>query len=374
MFDLSLTPAQETLVAKTGAAETELRALAAIAEGDREPSKVLIDKIRTGQFPYPSAEGPFPANAMTLVLLAIQLGHADPGVALAIVSSWQAHILLDAAGSDEQLERFGLNDHEGTLQDLATVLFYEGFGRSPSEFTTSARRSGNEWELNGRKELVAHPLEAEVQVVLARDADTGRLEAFLVNPGGSGYEVERDDATEGKLGLRAVHTGGVALTGYAVSESLRLSGADDDEVALHRAAAASRLLIAGVALGVARASVDYAVGWALERQAFGRPIASYQGVSFLLADLATAIDTAELLVWETASGLAKSTDVAEMERQTGRALARSCSISADAGRHGVNLLGVHGIITDHPVERWYRASAALSTIDFDPVATALEVQ
>jgi alkylation response protein AidB-like acyl-CoA dehydrogenase len=374
MFDLSLTPAQETLVSKVCAAETELRALASTAEGDREPSKVLIDRIRTGQFPYPSSEGPFPANAMTLVLLAIQLGHADPGVALAIVSSWQAQVLLDAAGSEEQLERFRLRDDAATLQELATVLLYEGFGRSPSELTTSARRSGNVWELNGRKDLVAHPAEAEAQVVLARDTDTGRLEAFLVNRGGSGYELERDDATEGKLGLRSVHTGAVVLTGYPVSESLRLSGADGDEVALHRATAASRLLIAGIALGVAKASVEYAVGWALERKAFGRPIGSYQGVSFLLADLATAIDTAELLVWETVSGLAKSSDVAEMERQTSRALARSCSISTDAGRHGVNLLGVHGIITDHPVERWYRASAALSTIDFDPLTTALEVQ
>lgn len=374
MFDLSLTTAQEQLMSDIRSDEPELRSLAAEAEGERRPSKAVIDKIATGHYPYRWAGEKFAANAVTLELLVTQLGHADPGVALAVASSWQALMILDVAGSAAQQELFGVEQPAGAPRRLSTALLYEGFGRGPSELATTARRSGPGWELGGRKELVVHPTEAKLQVLLARDADTGRLEAFVVRPSVAGYHVERDDAAEGKLGLRAAHTAAVTLSGVFIPESDRLSSAGGNDLALHRAVAAGRLLVAGVAIGVARASVDYSVGWAVERKAFGRTIASYQGVSFVLADLATAIDMAELLVWDTVSGLDQQADVAEIERATARALARTCAVAADAGRQATNLLGVHGIITDHPVERWYRGAGALSTIDMDPLAAALDVQ
>jgi alkylation response protein AidB-like acyl-CoA dehydrogenase len=186
-----------------------------------------------------------------------------------------------------------------------------------------------------------------------------------------GYRVDRDDATEGKLGLRAAHTGSVNLGGVIVGEDARFSAPSEAE--LSRAIALSRVFIAAIALGSAQASLDYAIGWAKERTAFGKPIASYQGVAFVLVDLETAIESARLLLWDTVTGLNRYADTASLETAVSRVVARSCAIGTWAGREGVNLLGVHGIVTDHPVERWYRASAALSTIDFDPLAVALEV-
>jgi alkylation response protein AidB-like acyl-CoA dehydrogenase len=184
--------------------------------------------------------------------------------------------------------------------------------------------------------------------------------------------VERDDTSEGKLGLRAAHTGAVRLMGVQVPEQDRLAGAAEP-LALHRGVALCRLTLAGVALGTARACLAYALGWARTRSAFGREIASYQGVSFVLADLRIAIESATLLVGDTATGLADMADVAAIEAATGRAVARACAAATEAGRTGINVLGVHGIVTEHPVERWYRAAATLSAVDFDPLTVALDV-
>ena len=209
-------------------------------------------------------------------------------------------------------------------------------------------------------------------VVLARDTSTQRVEAFLLDGDRPGLSVERDDATDGKLGLRAAHTGSLRLEGVAVPSGARLADPADG-LAVHRAVALCRATLAGVAVGCARASLAYAIGWAQERSAFGKPIAGYQGVSFVLADLETAIASAELLLWDTVTRLADADGAAELERRVARAVARATAAAAEAGRQGVNVLGVHGIVTEHPVERWYRASASLSAIDFDPLAHALDV-
>ena len=135
-----------------------------------------------------------------------------------------------------------------------------------------------------------------------------------------------------------------------------------------------RSLLAAVALGAARASVDDAIDWAKVRTAFGQPIWNYQGVSFVLVDLESTIETIRLLLWETVTSLPRLTDVRSIEDAVGRTVARAGAVATDAGREAVNVLGVHGIVTDHPVERWYRGAAALSAIDFDPLAVALEVK
>jgi len=360
MFDLSLTPSQRSCLTPNDGLDDELRALAAAAEHDRKPSIELREMISAGRFPVPLADdgGPDP---LAVVLAATRYAHADPGAALAIVGSWQSPLIEALTG--------GVPVDAGSL---TPALLYEGFGRRPSEYTTTATRSGDGWIISGRKDPVLYPGEADQYLVVARQAGDGRLGAFVVPGGASGLIVERDDASEGKLGLRAAHTGVIRLDRVRVTDAARLMTTGDD-LALHRAVALCRSTLAGVALGCARASLHYAIEWAKLRSAFGKLIASYQGVSFVLADLETAIDSAELLLWDTVTRLATVTEVDEFEGRVGRAIARATAVATDAGRQGVNLLGVHGIVTEHPVERWYRASAALSTIDFDPLNVALEV-
>ena len=361
MFDLELTARQRSWLVPADALADGLRTLAAAAERDRKPSIELLDMIAAGRFPVPTTDAGR-VDPLAVVLAASWYAQADPGAALAIVGSWHVPILLDGAGH--------LGADPGRLDSSA--LIYEGFGRQPSECTTTAAWSADGWIIDGRKESVLQPGAAGRYVVLARDTATHRVEAFLLDGDAPGLSVERDDATDGKLGLRAAHTGSVRLAGVTVPDAARLVN-PADELAVHRAVALCRSTLAGVALGCARASLAYAMGWAQTRHAFGKLIAGYQGVSFVLADLETAIASAELLLWDTVTRLADTDGAAELERRVARAVARATAAATEAGRQGVNVLGVHGIVTEHPVERWYRASASLAAIDFDPLAHALDV-
>jgi alkylation response protein AidB-like acyl-CoA dehydrogenase len=355
MFDLTLSSAQEALIAEVGTHLTELRALAAASELARKPCSEIVDRILNGKYALPGEDGA--VEPLSALLAAQEYGYADPGIAVVIAGAWQAQLLSGGRAGDAPAQ-------------LTSPLLFEGFGRSPSEFRTTAARTTGGWTLTGRKEAVLHPGAAAGSVVVARD-DDGQLGVFRVDGVPAGYVVDRDDAGEGKLGLRSAHTGAVRLDHVVVPDDARLDAGEP--LALHRTVALARLLHAAIALGSARASVDYASGWATQRTAFGKVIASYQGVAFVLADLSTAIEAARLLLWDTVTGLPRLTDVESIEEAVARSVARAAAMATDAGRQGVNLLGVHGIITDHPVERWYRAAAALSTIDFDPLSSALEV-
>jgi alkylation response protein AidB-like acyl-CoA dehydrogenase len=355
MFDLTLSSTQEALIPLVRAHTDELRELAATSELDRKPCQEIVDRILDGQYALPAEDGV--ADPLSAVLAAQEYGYADPGIAMVIAGAWQARLLAGGAAA-------------GTPAQLTSPLLFEGFGRGPSEYRTTATRTTAGWTITGRKEAVLHPGVAARSLVVARD-DDGQLGVFLVEGVPTGYIVDRDDADEGKLGLRAAHTGAVRLDHVTVPDDARLDAGEP--LALHRAVALARLLPAAIALGSARASVDYASGWATKRTAFGKVIASYQGVAFVLADLSTAIEAARLLLWDTVTALPRLADIESVEEAVARSVARATAVATDAGRQGVNLLGVHGIVTDHPVERWYRAAAALSTFDFDPLSTALEL-
>ena len=356
MFDLTPTPQQEAEIARIAAEQEALRALAEECESHRTPSVELVVRVSRGEYAIPRL-GSLP-DWLGAVMAAEQYARADPGIAWVIINSWQTDLLLAEAGD--------------ASPKLGTALVYEGFGRAPGDYRTTATRTDDGWSLSGLKDSVLHPGVADVSAAVARLSDTGELAVFRLDGTPAGYRVERDDASEGTLGLWAAHTGRVRLDGVRLGPEARVS-TEGSPLEVHRAVGYSRLLLAAVALGCAQAALDYAVGWTTTREAFGKTISGFQGVAFVLADLSTAIQSARLLVWDAASSLAQAADVPSIEGAISRVVARATAVATDAGREGVNLLGVHGIVTDHPVERWYRAAAALSVVDFDPLAVALPV-
>ncbi len=353
MFDLTLDAAQQAAVQAARDAAPGLRDVGAACEAARKPATELLGAIAAGSYPLPLIDGD--ADPLGAVAAAAEYGYADPGVALTIVGSWQAQLL-------------GSPTHDPAGQ-LVSLMLYEGFGRTPAEFRTTARRVGYGWVLNGHKESVLHPNSAPVTLVAARLAEGAEVAIFRLEGGPRGLIVERDDATDGKLGLRAAHTGAVRLENVIVANDARIA-VDSRELA--KSLALSRILVGAIALGVARASLEYAIEWAKVRSAFGKTIGTYQGVAFVLADVQTAIESVQLLLWETSTRLQEHVDAGTEDVAVSHAVGRACAVANDAARQGINLLGVHGIVTDHPVERWFRSAAALSTIDFDPKAVALE--
>lgn len=299
-------------------------------------------------------------DGSTAVLIAEEIGFADPGVGYDLVSRYRAASMIDTLGSPEQREAYlpALVAGSG-----AGVAYFEGFGRSPRELRTVARRTDEGWELTGRKIGVTRP--GDLQVVVAADAESGGLLAFVVEPGTAGFAVTRDDREVGKLGADAVATANVELAAVRLPESARLAAGDD--LAVHRQVAALRIGLAAVLLGTARAELAYAADYANTRVAFGQPIAQYQGVAFPLVEIDMEIDTSRLLVWKAAADIETLTDIPTIVDRAADVMSRCQHTVLEAGRHGINTLGGHGFISDHPMEQWHRGSATLAGLDFDPL-------
>lgn len=301
-------------------------------------------------------------DAGTAVLIAEEVGFADPGVGYDLVSRYRAASMIDTLGSPSQREAY-LPRLVVEAGSGAGVAYFEGFGRTPRELRTLATRTGDEWELSGRKIGVTRA--GDLQVVVAADAESGELLAFVLEPGTTGVTVTRDDRAVGKLGADAVDTANVELASVRLPESARLAGGDD--LAVHRQVAALRIGLAAVLLGTARAELAYATDYANTRMAFGQPIAQYQGVAFPLVEVDMEIDTSRLLVWKAAADIETLTDVATIVERSADVVSRCHRTVLEAGRHGINTLGGHGFIQDHPMEQWHRGSATLAGLDFDPL-------
>jgi len=372
MYDLGRSDEQTTLIELVHAfAEKELRPAARDAERACAMPVGLANALHAlgVACPIPEAHGGQGVpDLVTYLMIAEEIAWGDPGIAYAALGAGHAALLIAQCGTPEQ-QRAWLQRFAAAEPAAGSVLLYEGFGRDPSELRTRAERAGPSWVITGEKAEVVNPAAPEVAVIVARLADTGVLAAFVAAGPLAGASVSRDDRALGRIGLGAAHTGGVKLAGVALPESALLAGGDP--LALARAIAWVRLTLPAIALGCARAALEFARRYATERIAFGRPIASFQGVAFPLADQDMALDAARLELWETARAVERSDDTAQLERLTRSCVARAGEVALQATRESVQTLGGHGFITDYPVERWYRCAAALAAIDFDPTASVV---
>lgn len=372
MYDLTRSDEQTTLIELVQAfAEKELRPVARDAEQARAVPVSVANALHTLGVACPTPEefgGQGVPDLVTYLMIAEELAWGDPGIAYAALGAGHAALLISQCGTPEQ-QRAWLPKFSLASPAAGSVLLYEGFGRAPSELRTRAERTGSGWVITGEKSEVHSPAAPDVAVIVARRADTGALGAFVAAGPLAGASVSRDDRETGRIGLGAAPSGAVKLGGVTLPESALLSGADD--LALSRAIAWVRLTLPALALGCARAVREYACQYATQRIAFGRPIASFQGVAFPLADQDMAIDAARMELWETARVVETSRDAAQLERLTASCVARAGEVALQTAREGVQTLGGHGFITDYPVERWYRCAAALAAIDFDPAASTV---
>lgn len=211
----------------------------------------------------------------------------------------------------------------------------------PTTLATTARKDGGAWVLEGKKCLVPLAQEAPVMVVYARD-EQGTVGAFAVPTGTPGLVVgEREQ----NLGLRGLATYEVAFDDCRIPSDARLGG--DATEMLRRA----RVAQGAMAVGVAKASLDYAIAYAKERDAFGVKIAQKQAIAFMLADMAIEVDAMRLLNWEAAWNLDGGGD-------STRAVALARHYVADGVMQvtdsGIQVLGGHGFVRDHPVELFAR--------------------
>jgi alkylation response protein AidB-like acyl-CoA dehydrogenase len=324
-----------------------------------EKGEVPEEVVRRGwelglvQSAIPEALGGFgdARSAVTGVLLLEELAYGDLALALHLLTPRLFTLPVLAAGTDAQRSRW-LPRFAGPEFTVGTAAFTEPrWDFDAGAMETRAEKRGGDWVLTGRKCLV--PLAAQAEVILVYAAAPDGLAAFVVEPGTAGLTIgER----EKNMGIKALATHAVTLEGVRVPAEHRLGG----EVELRPLVDASRVAVAALAVGVARAAFDYARDYAKERKAFGAFIAQKQAIAFKLADMAIEIDAMRLLVWEAAWRLDGS-QPATRESVLARQYASQSALAVTD--NAVQVLGGHGYIRDHAVELFLRNARGFSTFD-----------
>jgi alkylation response protein AidB-like acyl-CoA dehydrogenase len=339
-------------------AERELRPIAAeYDEREEYPPELLAKAAAVGLTSYaiPAEYGGGGADAVTSALIAEELSWGCAGLASTLQATMFPVRPLLRFGTDQQKQHYLplLAREQGTL---AAIAFTEAqAGSDLSAITAEARRNGADYVLNGEKVYITNGGTADVTVVFTKL--DGEITAFMLERDDPGVAAGR---TERKVGLRASHTGSLLLDNTRIPPD-RLLGDEGQgfEIALDFFRA-SRPQIAAAAVGVARAAFEHAASYAREREAFGRPILSRQGVGFKLADMAMQIEAARLLVWRACASLDAGED-AGLLGSYAKAFAadNAMSVTTDA----VQILGGAGIMRDHPVEKWMRDAKVFQIVE-----------
>jgi acyl-CoA dehydrogenase len=280
-------------------------------------------------------------DAVTYCMGAEELAWGDPAGAYQLLGSGLAAIALGLAGSEEQKASY-LPAFAQATPAASFVAVGEKVAGGDIESLATAIDDGR---VTGTKYGVLNAADAGVGIVVGRGHQGPA--AAVVRP--ASLEIVKP---EEKLGLEAAPTSVV-----------RFEGPGDvlpPGEGLNKALLWSKLLTGAVAIGCARASFEYAARYATEREAFGKPIGAFQGISFRIADMAIEIDAARLTLWRAAwkldRGEATQADIAEANGNALQAAVR-------CGDDGVQVLGGHGYIRDHPVEKWFRDAVTLSVFD-----------
>jgi alkylation response protein AidB-like acyl-CoA dehydrogenase len=218
---------------------------------------------------------------------------------------------------------------------------------------TIAARNGSGFVLSGTKCFVPLADRAGHFLVIARNGD--RLDAFIVPRDAAGLTIT---APEKNLGLKALPTGTLELDGVRVPEANRLGGANGTDVP--RLLNHCRVGLAALLNGLSRAVLEYCVPYAKERVAFGEAIARKQSIAFRLAEMHMEVESMRWMIWKAASELEHGADATRSAHLARSYTADKAMWIAD---HGVQVLGGHGFIREHPVEMWYRNARTLSVLE-----------
>jgi alkylation response protein AidB-like acyl-CoA dehydrogenase len=289
-------------------------------------------------------------SAVAGVLVHEALAHGDLGIAVAALSSGAVATALSLYGTEEQQSTYLPAFAGDEVPAAALVLAEPRALYDPLTPATKATRKGDGFVLDGVKSAVVRGAEAELFLVGA-ELD-GAAQLFLVESKTPGVTIEADPS----MGVRAAGLSRLVLKDVGV-ESIALFG---DAATYREVVQNSRLAWCALAVGTGQAVLDYVTPYVKERQAFGEPIAHRQSVAFMVANIAIELQGMRLLTYKAASRVARGKDAS---REIALARRLCAEKGMQIGLDGVQLLGGHGYVKEHPVERWYRDLRAIGLME-----------
>jgi alkylation response protein AidB-like acyl-CoA dehydrogenase len=349
MISFSLSEEQQMLVeaVKRYAKRTMRPALREADEAESLPQGVIKAGWELGLVPsaIPEAYGGFGEHsAVTGALYAEELAWGDLSATLGLLAPNLLVIPTLKFGDEEQKRHLLPQFCEMAYLPAGAALIEPGLKFDPYHLSTTAERQNGHYFLNGQKSVV--PLAEQAGQLLVYASEGGRSQAFIVHRDMPGLTVE---SREKHMGLRALPTYRVSLSNCKVGAACKLGG--EAGINFTQLMNYSHVAMAAMAVGLARASYEYALAYAKEREAFGEPIASRQAIAFMLAEMAIEIEATRLMVWEAAWLLDQGQDAT---REANLVKRYADDMVLTVTDNGVQVLGGHGYIREHPVELWLR--------------------
>jgi len=291
--------------------------------------------------------------ATTSVLIGEALAHGDMGIAYAALAPGAVATAIGHWGTAEQ-EATYLPAFSGDDVPTAALAMLEPRPLfDPLRLETKARRDGEDWVLTGAKSLVARAAECELFLVAAEAEGVGPA-LFVIESGASGLSVQDEPA----MGLRPAATGRLLLEDVRLPATALLGEGDRDSYV--ECVQRARVAWCSLAVGASQAVLDYVIPYVNERTAFGEPISNRQAVAFAVSDIGIESAGMRLATYRAAS---RADQGKEFAREAALARKLCAAEGMRIGSDGVQLLGGHGFVKEHPVERWYRDLRAAGVME-----------
>ena len=287
----------------------------------------------------------------TIILEELAFGDMALAIAATLPSTFMFPIL--EMGTDEQKKKYIPPYCDATFKPCTVAINEPRFKFDAVSLETKAVKKGGAYVLNGKKCFVPMAKDAG-HMLVAADLD-GTMSLFIVAKDNPGLKIgER----EKNLGLYALETYPVTLENCEVPASDRLGGEQGCDYA--KFLQKSRMALSAIGTGVSRASFEYARDYSKERVQFGEPIACRQSVAFMIAEMAYEVDAMRLMTWKAASALEAGKDA---KRESYLAKLYAGEMTMKITDYGVQILGGHGYMRDHPVERYYRNGRGIAILE-----------
>jgi acyl-CoA dehydrogenase len=358
MLDFRLDDEQQMLTdAIARFAKDRVREVYRDAEEDGQiPPDVVQSGWEIGVLPtsIPEEYGGFGEYSVAAgAIAAEEFAWGDLAIALNIMVPNLVAIPIMLCGTAAQKETYLPLFADEKMPPLTAALTEPVVQFSPYHLKTTASLDGESYVLNGTKTVV--PLAAAADQILIYAEENGQTQAFLVPADSIGVDVGDRDKL---MGIQSLPTYMVTLSNVCVPVTSRLGGEqgiDFDLILAH-----SRVALGATAVGMARAGFEYARDYAKQRIQFGEPIAHRQSIAFMLAEMATDVDEARLMVWETAWMLDQGQDAVRVAAIMKHHID---SLVVNVADRALQVLGGYGYIREYPVELWLRNARGFATFD-----------
>jgi alkylation response protein AidB-like acyl-CoA dehydrogenase len=285
-----------------------------------------------------------------------ELGRADSAVrGLVSVSAGLVGKVILAHGSEEQKQRWLPGIASGTAVGCFALTEPDN-GSDPAHLKTRARRDGDDWLISGSKIFITNATLAEVALVFARTGDDGArgISAFLVPTGAAGFGRT---LIHGKLGLRGQATAELSFDNVRVPASAMVGEEGKGFRYAMESLDKGRISVAAGCTGIIQASLETAVGYATDRQQFGKPIAAYQLIQEMIAEISVDADAARLLTWRAAD-LVQQGEPFSVPASKAKLFASEAAVKA--ANLAIQVLGGYGYIDEYPAQKLMRDARVMT--------------